>query len=176
MSTPRLVRLTEQVWSLDATLKMAPGVVLPIRATVLRDADGSVTVISPVEGVDAWAPEVEALGPVRRVVAPSGLHHLFALPAARRFADAELWAAAPLRDKRKDLPPTTRWLAGPGPVRLSDDLEGHLVAGMPNLDEWVWLHAPSRTLVVTDLLFHLLDPGWGLGHADRKSTRLNSSH
>jgi hypothetical protein len=144
-------------------LALAPGMVLPIRMTILRDRDGGLTLVSPVDGVAQWGPLVSALGPVRRIVAPSGLHHLFALQALAQFGGAELWASAALRDKRKDFPAATRWLEGDGVVQLTADLVLLPVAGMPDVQEWLLFHRPSATLVVTDLLFHLLEPSFLFG-------------
>lgn len=151
------------VWTLQGVLKMAPGLALPIRSTVLADRSGGIVVISPIDGVASWGPEVAALGPVQAVIAPSGLHHLFALPALQHFAGASCIASAALQAKRPDFPSTTQWLAGESPVTVAPGIVAYPVLGMPTTQEWVFLHEPSGTLVVTDLLFHVLQPGFGLG-------------
>lgn len=151
------------VWTAEASLAVAPGVVLPIRMTVLRQDDGELTLVSPIDGVSEWGPQVAALGTVTRIVAPNGLHHLFALPAIAYFGGAVLWASAALRRKRKDFPATTRWLEGDGEVVLAQGLTARAVAGMPAVQEWVLFHQPSATLVVTDLVFNIRDPSLLLG-------------
>lgn len=167
MARARLVTVDDHLCWVESSLKLMPGVDLPIRATALRDTDGSVTLISPVADTAAWWPQLTAWGPVRRVVAPNGFHHLHLLPALAALPEAELWASAPLRTKRSDLPTATHWLEGPGPIALTPELTGYFVNGMPDFQEWVWLHAPSRTLVVTDLVFHILQPGFALGLVTR---------
>lgn len=158
--------LSDHVFAIDERLKMAPGLMLSIRTTVLRDSDGSLTLVSPVQGVDTWGPQVAQLGRVARIVAPNAYHHLFALPALAFFPEAQLVASAPLRRKRKDFPPQTQWLQGPGPVDLTPELQLHRVDGMRS-EEWVLLHRPSRTLVVTDLMFHDLNPDFAMGLISR---------
>jgi hypothetical protein len=151
------------VWSLTSALALLPGVELPLCATVLKDRDGGVVVVSPIAGIDRWGAEVEALGPVRAVVAPSGFHHLYALPARERFPAAAFVASGALRRKRMDFPDSTAWLQGEAPVEVAPGIVAHPVLGMPPVQEWAFLHEASRTLVVTDLLFHVVDPGFALG-------------
>jgi hypothetical protein len=151
------------VWSLTSALALLPGVELPLRTTVLKDRDGGVVIVSPIAGADRWVTEVEALGPVRAVVAPNGFHHLYALPARERFPDAAFVASGALRRKRPDFPESTTWLQGEAPVEVAPGIVAHPVLGMPAVQEWAFLHEPSRTLILTDLLFHVVDPGFGLG-------------
>ena len=151
------------VWSVPSALTLMPGVALPLRTTVLRDTQGGLFVISPVAGIDAWGREVDNLGPVRGVAAPNGFHPLFARAAWERYPHATLWASGALRRKRPDFPKVTRWLDGEAPVTVAPGIVAHPVLGMAPVQEWVFLHEGSRTLVVTDLLFHVLEPGLGLG-------------
>jgi hypothetical protein len=151
------------VWSLTSSLALLPGVELPLRTTMLQDRDGGVVIVSPIADADRWGTEVEALGPVRTVIAPNGFHHLFALPAHARFPEASLVASGALRRKRPDFPESTTWLQGNAPVEVAPGIVAHPVLGMPPVQEWVFLHEASRTLVVTDLLFHVLEPGFALG-------------
>ena len=151
------------VWTLTSSLALLPGVALPLRTTLLRDGDGGIVVVSPIDGVAAWGAEVEALGPVSAVSAPNGFHHLFALPTRARFPAAAFVASGALRRKRPDFPESTAWLQGEAPVEVAPGVVAHPVLGMPPVQEWVFLHEASRTLVVTDLLFNVLDPGFGLG-------------
>jgi hypothetical protein len=151
------------VWSLTSTLALLPGVALPLRTTILRDREGGIAIVSPIDGVASWGAEVDALGPVRAVIAPNGFHHLFALPARERFPAAAFLASGALRRKRMDFPNSTTWLEGEAPVEVAPGIVAHPVLGMPPVQEWVFLHEASRTLVVTDLLFNVLEPGFGLG-------------
>ena len=47
------------------------------------------------------------------------------------------------------------------PPEWAPDLDVQLVRGMPKLNELVFLHRPSRTLLLTDLAFNFTDAtGW----------------
>ena len=49
----------------------------PTRMAVVKLSDGSAWVWSPVALSDALAKAVEAIGPVRHIVSPNKIHHLF---------------------------------------------------------------------------------------------------
>lgn len=143
--------LDRDLWCLDAELRVQAGFHLPIRMTVIRLADGGLWLHSPIAIDDATAAELDALGPVRHIVAPSLLHHLFAGAACERWPAATLHAPASLAAKRptlkigRPLAEDTRW----------PELDILAIAGAPKLDEHVFVHRPSGTLIVTDLLFNV---------------------
>ena len=129
------------------------GLALGTRTTVIRRGDGSVVLVSPGPLDDADAAAIAALGPVRALVAPNLMHHRFLPAAAARFAQARLYAPAALGRKQ----PTLR-LDGP-PAAIADaSLRAIEVGGMPRLQETLLVHAPSRTLVATDLVFNVRPP------------------
>jgi len=78
--------LARDLWCLDADLRVQAGFHLPIRMTVIRLADGGLWLHSPVAIDEATAAAIDALGPVRHIVAPNLLHHLFAGAAAERWS------------------------------------------------------------------------------------------
>ncbi len=159
--------LGQGVWGIDGSLRMMPGLSLPLRATVLRATDGGLVLISPVNGIADWGPALDAVGNVTHVVAPSGFHHLFAKDAWERYPGATLWASHALQKKRPDFPASTRWLEGDAPLTVAPGITAWPVLGMPAVQEWVFVHEPSGTLVVTDLLFHIKNPGFLLGLVQR---------
>jgi hypothetical protein len=152
-----LSRHADGVWSADALLPM-PGFSLPIRMTVLRLPSGALWLHSPIAIDDALAAELAALGPVAHIVSPSLLHHLFAAPALARYPDARLWCAPGLPAKRPDV----AWHATLDPADLpqawGNTISAQLIEGAPGLNELVFFHQPSRTLLVTDLLFNIVNP------------------
>ena len=111
------------------------------------------------------APEDHAaiarLGEVRAIVAPNAFHHLFLGDAARAYPDARLLASPALRAGPPSRAPRLRVdaeLGGAGEPLLDllgDDVLALPVLGMPKLAEFVFFHAPSRTLVTTDLVFNV---------------------
>jgi hypothetical protein len=135
--------------------------------TVLRDASGGLVAISPVTGIETWGPTVERNGSISAIVAPSGLHHLYARPAWERYGQAHVFASEALRTKRPDFPERTQWLRGEVPIPIAPGISAIPLLGMPKVQEWLVFHEASGTLVATDLLFHLMTPGFALGLVTR---------
>lgn len=129
------------------------GLALGGRATVV-ELPGGLWVHSPVPLTPELQGAVERLGAVRWLVAPNVMHHLHLAPWMTRWPDAEVWAAPGLQAKRPDLRlPNT--LGSRVPEGWQPALEHLLVTGCaPRLAETLFLHRPSRTLIVTDLVFH----------------------
>jgi hypothetical protein len=148
-----LEQLDENLWASTATLRM-PLVKLDTRMTVVRLSDGGLWVCSPTRLDDPLRASVDALGPVRAIVAPNRFHHLFLRPWFEAYPEAERWAAPGLPEKRSDLT-FTSVLADDPPETWRGDIDQHHVGGMPKLDEVAFLHRASRTLLLTDLCFHI---------------------
>ena len=140
-------------------MRFPGGAVLPVRMTVVRLPGGDLVLHAPIAPQPDLVAAIEQLGPVKHILAPSCLHHLFVGPWCAHFPRAAAHGAPGLRAKRRDL----RWdsdLGGPDPVAdpWSGVLESALVAGAPRLNEIVFFHRPSGSLIVSDLLFNLTDP------------------
>ncbi len=143
-----LVQLHDDLWVVRRPL-MFLGMQLGARMTVVRTGEDLV-LHSPVAPDDALRHELADLGRVRWVIGPNKYHHLHLGPW---MADgAEGWAVAGLQAKRKDL--TFAGTIG-GHAPWSHALDSHALACIPFSEESVFLHAPSRTRVVSDLVFNL---------------------
>ena len=157
-----LQHLAPDLAVLDHPLKVG-GLSLGTRTTAVRRADGSVTLISPGPLDDDSAAAIAALGPVGAIVAPNLLHHLYLAAALARFPAARLFAPAALAKKQPTLaiagPPAAAAAAAAAAGAAADAALMTIdVGGMPKLQETVFVHAPSRTLVATDLAFNLRPP------------------
>jgi hypothetical protein len=111
---------------------------------------------SPVRPTDELRAEVDALGPLKFLVAPNRFHHLFIKPWMESHPDAQAYAAPGLDKKRPDVgfhailddSAGTAWGWAP-------DVEHLLWRGAPMMNEVVFFHAPTRTLVLTDTAHNL---------------------
>jgi len=126
------------------------GIEMGTRMTLCRLSDGSVWVHSPIDPDAPLLRSIGAIGEVRHVVAPSRLHHLYVAAFAEHFPQASLHGSPDLPAKRPDL----RWDAVLGDVpdpAWARDLDQTVVRGNRYLDEVVFYHHRSRTLILTDL-------------------------
>jgi hypothetical protein len=148
-----LAPLADGLWSAEHDLFMPGGLHFRGRMLVVRLADGGLLLHSPVPVDDALAAALAALGPVRVLVAPNNLHHLHLGPAQERYPSALTWAAPGLGAKRPEL--RIDHVLGTETPPWAGELEPHFIAGIPWMDESVFFHRATGTLVVTDLFFHI---------------------
>ncbi len=144
--------IATDVWGIDTTVSLGLGMKLPLRMTVLGDAEGLV-LVSPVEIDDGLHGILDGLGRVHTIIAPNRLHYRHVAQAKRRFPDAKLWGAPGLAQKRAELTFDETLATG----ELSPQLSCHLVEGAERLSEVVFFHRPTATLVVTDLVFSVME-------------------
>ena len=158
-----IVPLAPDLWIADQPLRFA-GLELGARMTTVRLPGGGLWLHSPIRPTPALIEDVRRLGPVATLVAPNRFHHLFAGQWHDHHPEADLFVAPGLEAKRPDLRitgvlddvPASPWRGA---------LEQVCVRGMPLVNEVVFFHPASRTLIATDLAFHI-----GSGH--RPLTRL----
>jgi hypothetical protein len=153
MSDTGLRALDRNLWAIDQPLRVG-AMELGARTCVVRLADGSVVIHAPGPGTAARRAEIEALGPVRALIAPNLLHHLFLADAARAFPAARVFATPGLREKLPALR-IDEVLGDKPPDLWQDDLAQLLVEGAPALGEVVFLHRASATLLCLDLCFNV---------------------
>ncbi|HNC22903.1 MAG TPA: DUF4336 domain-containing protein [Opitutaceae bacterium] len=164
--------VADGLWELNEPLA-ALGMALGHRMTVARLPDGTLWVHSPV----AYRPEIgdalARLGPVGHVVAPNCVHDTylegwFAAYPGRRFHGAKGFSKF-----RPDLK-FTDTLGASAPAEWAGVLDQLLVRGMPRVNEVVFHHRASRTLILADLAFNL--SGDAMPLLSRVMLRLNGCY
>ncbi|MCG8590057.1 MAG: DUF4336 domain-containing protein [Proteobacteria bacterium] len=169
--TTSLQALTPDLCTLALPLRVG-SLQLGTRTSVVRLADGGLWVHSPGPLRPDQCDAIRALGPVRALVASNCLHHLHLAEAQRAFPDAQSYGAPGLPAKRADLEFAAELQESP-PEAWRGVLEQHVVGGMPSVNEVAFFHAASRTLLLTDICFHLLHVGSRL---QRVLLRLNDAY
>ena len=147
MTSSTLIPVCEDIWQVRQAL-VVNGVPAHTRMTVVRLASGQLWVHSPVAMRAELVAQLQQLGTVAAVVAPNCAHHLFAGTFMQAFPQATLYLAPGLARKRPDLPghPLPE-----EPGRWQPELAYHLWRGMPMVNETVWFHTRSGTLILTDV-------------------------
>jgi hypothetical protein len=121
--------------------------------TVIRLADGSLWLHSPVHLGATLREQLDALGPVRFAVAPNRVHHLYAGEVAQAYPRARLWVAPGLPSKRPDLV-FEGVLGDEAPAPWRGQIDQVFFRGRPYENEVVFHHRASRTVLLCDLAFH----------------------
>ena len=130
------------------------GVEVGTRMTVIRLADGALFAHSPIALEAGLRKQVDALGPVRHVVAPNRFHHLWIGDYAAAYPEARLFAAPGLARKRGDVAFHAE-LDDEAPPAWKGQIDQLVFAGAPLANEVVFCHRASRTLLMCDLVFHI---------------------
>ena len=129
------------------------GLEVGTRMTVIRLADGSLLLHSPVLLDEKLRGELDASGRVRYTVAPNRVHHLHAGDVARAYPEARLWIAPGLERKRPDLQ-FVAILGDEAPEEWRGQVDQTFFRGRPYENEVVFFHRASRTLILCDLAFN----------------------
>lgn len=154
-----LRQIDADIWVAEQPLQYF-GLSVGTRMTAIRLANRDLAIISPIELDDATSTELDRLGIVRHIIAPNLYHYLFADNFKKHYPNATFWAAPGLDIKKPDLA-IDRIIQGDA-SSLLDELEYVLFAGFRTLglsgydsvNECVFFHRASRTLILTDTAFH----------------------
>ena len=149
-----------RLWCARQPLRFGP-LAIHTRMTVVRLDDGGLWVHSPIQPTEALVAQLQALGPVRHVVAPNRSHHLFFSPFLAAFPEAGGFIAPGLEGKRPDLSAHRRLVPGEA-MPWTPELPSWFIEGLPVINETVFFHPATGTLVLTDLLFRFGDDNRGL--------------
>lgn len=127
------------------------GVRLRARTTVVRLEDGGLLVHSPPEPTDAFCEALGTLGELRWIVVPNCFHHLGVPATAARFPSAKVVGprSAIAHNAGLRLDVDLRDDAFLGAVKELDVIP---LDGCPFLDETVFFHRPTGSLLGADVL------------------------
>jgi hypothetical protein len=157
----RLESAGEGLWTASAPLKLM-GAEIGTRMTVVALPEGGLALISPIAIDDALATALAAQGEVRALIAPNAMHHLFLAEARARYPEAACFLAEGVERKLGGRPTGARDLGETPDALWQGVLEQVVIPGIPLLNEVVFFHPASKSLILTDLLFNY-DPapgGW----------------
>jgi len=148
----RLTKLADNLWTHERRLRFL-GVETGTRMTIVRLRAG-LFVHCPAPLSPALRAEVDALGPVAAIVAPSLFHHLGVQSWVDAHPQAIVCACPGLEKKRRDL----RWdrVLGDTPEpEWAGALDQVFFAARTMENEVVFHHPDSRTLICADAVFNL---------------------
>ena len=147
-----LCEVAENIWIAERPQRFY-GLEVGTRMTVIRLADGSLLLHSPVALDPELRRELDSIGRVCLAVAPNRVHHLYAGKVAEAYPGARLWVAPGLERKRPDLV-YVGVLGDEAPAEWKDEVDQVFFRGRPYENEVVFLHRASRTLIMCDLAFN----------------------
>jgi hypothetical protein len=148
----------EDIKLFNSVLKM-PLAKLPVTSSLISLSTGNI-LLSPHPSLTPA--EFQSMSKVTDIVAPNLYHHLGIQKAIKALPGAHLWGVGGFEQKRKDISWQSFLTASTWPYQ--EELAAIQIAGMPKLNEFVFVHKKSKTLFLTDLCFNILEdsglPGW----------------
>lgn len=146
--------VAKNIWLVDGSVVTMRfyGVSLPFstRMVIIRLANGDLFVHSPTELTASLKAEVQARGRVRHLVSPNKFHWVFIREWAAAYPEAITWASPGVRERaditfQRDLTDT------PDPAWAAE-IDQHIFRGSRVLEEVVFYHKASRTLLLADMI------------------------
>ncbi len=153
---PQLVLqpIGEDIWLADGpNVPFGPGAIkipFPTRMTVVKLAGDKLWVHSPIAPDEDMLGQLEGLGEVSHLVSPNAIHHLSLKSWSARYPKAKVWASPGVKKHTKTK--FTDKLADTSPPQWSDEIDQRIARGSFALEEVVFFHRASRTLILTDLI------------------------
>ena len=117
---------------------------------VVRLDEGGLWLWSPIALSVEIEKEIRALGPVRHLVSPNKLHHLFLAAWKAKFPDAKLWGTASTVARFGKLEFAGALTDDPPPY-WAGQIDQYHFDNSRFLDEVAFFHRKSRTAIVADL-------------------------
>jgi len=151
--------LNSNIWIVNQKQKYH-GLEVGARMSIIRLSNRRLLLISPVTITDDIANELSELGCVEYIIAPNLYHHLYLRDCRERYSNASVYVAPGLDDKYSDLNCIS--LTSTAPAGWSEYLDQTLfegyaalkLSGSVVLNEVVFFHKESKTLILTDVAFH----------------------
>jgi len=156
-----LKSISKDLWIAEQPQKYN-GLEVGTRMTVVRLIDNRLMLISPIKLTTALTNELNKLGVVSVIIAPNLMHHLYLEACAKAFSSAKVYVTSGLEEKYKHLA-TINVLAQTAPKEWEGCVELHYfhgfavmeLTGARLINEVVFFHKASQTLVLTDTAYNI---------------------
>ncbi len=152
-----LVEVSKNIWIAEGECVNFYGFAYPTRSVIVRMATGQLWVWSPISlGIDLKR-AVDALGEVAFLVSPNKIHHLFLSAWHEAYPNAQLCGPASTITKRTDLA-FDLTLTDDVPAPWKTDFDQVWFNTSAFMDEVVFFHRASRTVILADLSENFGEP------------------
>ncbi|GEN10034.1 protein of unknown function [Myxococcus fulvus] len=154
--------VAEGLWCVDGpVIEMKVGPItlpFPTRMVIIRLRSGGLWLWSPIAPTPGLFAEVDALGPVEHLVSPNRLHYVSIAAWKARYPRATAWASPGVRERarsQKLKAPFDADLADGAPEVWARDIDQLIFRGSRYIEEVVFFHRDSSTLLVADMVIAL---------------------
>ena len=161
MTSPLMspLRIADNVWIVDSEAVVTGALRVPVRMTVIRLSSGALLLHSPVQYSTQLHRQLERLGSLKYLLAPSVAHWMFLPQWQQALPDALTFAVPGLAERKQVRAAGLKIdaeLADGLPEEWGPELDMVMITA-PLYAEVALFHLPSRTLVLTDIVQNI-DP------------------
>ena len=151
----QLKPMAENIWIVDGpAIEMPFGlakVPFSTRMTVVRLANGKLWCHSPIQPNQALLDNLNQLGELAYLIGPNKLHYAYLQAWKDLYPSAQVWLAPGIdqRARTQKIPlPQGQELTDQAPSAWSAELDQHLFKGSRFMQEAVFFHRASKTLIL----------------------------
>ncbi|MFK8186627.1 MAG: DUF4336 domain-containing protein [Phormidesmis sp.] len=152
-------KIDHNFWVAEQPIKYF-GLSIRTRMTIIQLQNGELVVISPINLNAQAIQQLSALGRIGHIIAPNLYHYMFANQFKEQYPNAIFWAAPGLKEKKPNL--SIDKTIGEEPFTLQSELDyiffdgfrTLVPSGFESLNECVFLHPETGTLILTDAAFN----------------------
>ena len=155
----QLKLMAENIWIVDGpAIEMSFGltkVPFSTRMTVVKLANGKLWCHSPIQPTQALLDSLDQLGEVAFLIGPNKLHYAYLQAWKDIYPQAQVWLASGIdqRVRAQKIPlPHGQELTDQAPPDWSAELDQVLFKGSCFMQEAVFFHKASKTLILTDMI------------------------
>jgi hypothetical protein len=150
--SPDLIAIAPGLWEIPFPFSIL-GVRMGRRTVIVQLPDGSLQLHSPGPIVPSLLSRIEQIGPVSALILPTNFHDTYTRENLLLFPKASWYAPDGFpKVHPPDRPPQSFENA---PPLWRETLTWKKLEGIPSLNEHLFLHKPSRTLLVADVVFNI---------------------
>lgn len=154
-----LKEVDQNIWIVDGDLIQMDMKVFKLpfqtRMTVVKLKDGKLWIHSPIAPNEDLFTELDALGRVAYLISPNKIHYAYIADWKKRYPHAQAWSSPGVEERAKnqkvklvfDAP-----LTDESPDFWSDEIDQLIFKGSYVIEEVVFFHKSTKTLIVTDLI------------------------
>ncbi len=141
----------DRIWICDGPRVRMMTIPFATRMTIVELEAGNLWVHSPLEPTPEVQEAVEALGEVKFIVAPNKIHSLGVGPWKEQYPSADVWVSPRFRERHPSAP-VDYVIGADAPQAWGGQIDILCFGGSSFLDEVVFYHNRSGTLILTDLI------------------------
>ncbi|UUX34715.1 DUF4336 domain-containing protein [Fundicoccus culcitae] len=154
-----LKAVANNIWIVDGDIihMSVPFIQVPFstRMTVVRLNNGDMWLHSPIAFDADLADEILALGPIKHLVSPNAIHYAYIAEWKQHFPDALAWSSPGVEKRAQSQNIEINFdqaLEDTPPKEWENDIKQLIFKGGRVIQEVIFYHIESRTLILTDLI------------------------